>query len=345
MRRSVAVLVLATIAVAPAMAATTARAASSETGGVGLRLLDAPSTARDDPRAQIYIVDHVAPGTVIHRHLEVSNSTASSVDVVVYPAAATIANGSFLGAAGHTPNELSTWTSVRPGTSAVKAGGHLTAAVSITVPHDAAPGERYGVVWAEVRSAPSVGDGVTQISRVGIRIYLSIGPGGPPAANFTIDSLTALRSPDGQPTVIATVHNSGGRALDINGSLQLSAGPGGLSAGPFSATLGTTLSIGATEPVTIVLDKQLPAGPWDARVVLHSGLISRAAQATITFPKTGTALPTATRSSGHGRMYIAVAALLGLLAGSASLVLRRGRPLPARQPRSPEWQRPSISSR
>jgi hypothetical protein len=342
----VTLLAMTTVAMAPAMAATAVRAAGPDTsGGVGLRLLDAPTSARADPRAQIYIVDHVAPGTVIHRHIEVSNSTASPVRVVVYPAAAAIAHGSFLGAAGHTPNDLSTWTSVSPGAAAVTAGGHLTATVSITVPHDAAPGERYGVVWAEVRSAPSVGDGVIQISRVGIRVYLSVGPGGPPAANFTIDSLTALRSPDGQPTVVATVHNSGGRALDMSGSLRLSAGPGGISAGPFAATLGTTLAIGGTEPVTIVLDKQLPAGPWDARVVLRSGLISRAAQATITFPASGAALPAPTRSGRSGQGYVVRAAVLVLLAAIAAFVLWRRRRLPARQPRSPEWRRPSTISR
>ena len=120
--------------------------------------------------------------------------------------------------------------------------------MTITVPSDAAPGEQYGVVWAEARSAPVAGGGVIQVSRVGIRLYVSVGPGGAPAADFTIDSLTANRSADGQPTVLATVHNTGGRALDMSGTLQLLAGPGGLSAGPFPATLGTTLAIGDTEP-------------------------------------------------------------------------------------------------
>jgi hypothetical protein len=125
-------------------------------------------------------------------------------------------------------------------------------------------------VCAEARSAPIDGGGVIQVSRVGIRLYLSVGPGGPPAANFTIDSLKARRSPDGRPLVVAMVHNTGGRALDMNGPLQLLAGPGGLSAGPFPATLGVTLAIGDTEPVTIPLDKQLPAGPWNAQITLHS---------------------------------------------------------------------------
>ena len=100
-----------------------------------------------------------------------------------------------------------------------------------------------------------------QVSRVGIRLYLSVGPGGSPAADFTIDSLTAVRSPDGQPMVLATVHNTGGRALDMSGTLELSDGPGGLSAGPFPATLGTTLGIGDTEPVTIALDEADPHRP------------------------------------------------------------------------------------
>ena len=217
-------------------------------GSIGLRLLDVPVTARDDPRARLYIVDHLAPGTVIHRRIEVSNTTASTVHIVLYPAAATIGKGSFVGAAGHTPNDLTTWASVRPDASDVPAGGRVTATVTITVPRDAAPGEQYGVVWAEARSAPPAGGGITQVSRVGIRLYLSVGPGGPPAANFTIDSLTAKRSPDGRPMVVASVHNTGGRALDMNGTLQLSAGPGGLSAGPFPANLGVTLAIGDTEP-------------------------------------------------------------------------------------------------
>ena len=52
--------------------------------------------------------------------------------------------------------------------------------MTIAVPRDAAPGERYGVVWAEVRAAAPAAGGITQVSRVGIRIYLSVGPGGRP---------------------------------------------------------------------------------------------------------------------------------------------------------------------
>ena len=319
-----AALGLTAMVAAPAGASTPAPSpapGAATAGGIGLRLIDAPVPARNDPRARVYIVDHLAPGRVIHRRIEVSNTTASTARIVLYPAAATIAKGSFLGAAGHTPNDLSTWTSVRPGASDVPADGRVTATVTIAVPRDAPPGEQYGVVWAEARSAPIVGGGVIQVSRVGIRLYLSVGPGGPPAANFTIDSLTAKRSPDGRPVVLATVRNTGSRALDVNGTLQLLAGPGGLSAGPFPATLGATLAIGDGGPVTIALDRRLPAGPWDARITLRSGLLERRARATITFPATGASPLVIATTPRPGWLYPAVAGLVVLLLGSAALLV------------------------
>ena len=114
----------------------------------------------------------------------------------------------------------------------------------------------------------------------------------------------------------------------MSGTLQLSAGPGGLSAGPFSARLGTTLAIGDTEPVTFALDKQIPAGPWNARITLQSGLLERSARATITFPATGAAPPVNTTSARPGWLGLAVAGLivLLLLGIAALLVMLRQRP-------------------
>ena len=109
------------------------------------------------------------------------------------------------------------------------------------------------------------------------------------------------------------MRNTGGRALDMSGTLRLLAGPGGLNAGPFPAQLGTTLAIGAIEPVTILLDKRLPAGPWKARVDLHSGLVERHSQATITFP--------AAREASSWPSFIVVLAALALLLGMIALVV------------------------
>jgi hypothetical protein len=310
----VSVSTAAQVAIAPV-----AKGRAAPAGSIGVQLLDVPLTAYADPRARLYIIDHLHPGTTIHRRIEISNTTTSTVQIVTYPAAATISQGAFVGAAAHTPNELSTWTSVLPGTFEVPSGGHAIATVTIAVPRNAPPGEQYGVVWAETRSPAPAGGGITQVSRVGIRLYLSIGPGGAPASDFTINSLTGKRSPDGQPVVVASVQNTGGRALDMSGTLQLSSGPGGLSAGPFAANLGTTLAIGATEPITTVLDKQIPDGPWHALVTLRSGLLQRSARATITFPATG-----APSSPFLTYLIVAGLVLLLLVGVVAGRVRRRG---------------------
>jgi hypothetical protein len=213
---------------------------------------------------------------------------------------------------------------VTPGVLEVPANGKKLAGVSIKIPLDAPPGEQYGVIWAEVSSAGAPGAGsVTQVSRVGVRQYVSVGPGGAPAADFTIDSLTAERSPKGLPVVRASVTNTGGRALDMNGTLNLTDGPSGLNAGPFPAKLGNTLALGDKRDVTIELGKDLPAGPWGAEVTMRSGLIDRTASATLTFPGEGAPLPDP--SSGMPAWLYAVGAALLLLLIGASIILFRRR--------------------
>ncbi len=293
-------------------------------GGVGLRLVDVPAATRDDPRAALYIVDHLPPGAAIHRRVQVSNTSTSPVQIFLYTAAASIARGVFVGAEARTANDLSTWTSVNPGRLTLPRGGTADVTVTIAVPKDAAPGESYGALWAEAR-APSSPQGVTEVNRVGLRLYISVGPGGAPAPDFTIESLTAERSAEGLPVVLATVRNSGGRALDMSGSLALVAGPGGLNAGPYPATLGTTLAIKDTETVRVTLDRRVPAGPWSARMTLRSGLLERTEQATLTFPEPGDSGTVDTRSSPPWFAYGAAGALAALIGGVVVVTRRRRR--------------------
>jgi hypothetical protein len=319
MRRILIALALVAGVLAPAAGV----GAPAAAGGIGIRLVDVPAHARDDPRARLYIVDRLAPGTVIHRRVEVTNTSRSSASVTVYPAAAMIRRGTFGFAAGHAPNELTTWTSVSRGTLRLEPGGRAFDTVTITVPRDASAGERYAVIWAETAAPAPAGGGVTLVNRVGVRIYLSIGAGGGASSNFTIGSLRASRSSAGQPVVVADVHNTGGRALDIAGNLTLSDGPGALSAGPFPAQLGTTLAPGDAASVTVNLDKELPDGPWRARMALRSGLIERTAVAAISFPHPPGA-PEAGASASH-RLTLALGAVLILLIALALLLVIRRR--------------------
>lgn len=291
-------------------------------GGIGLRLLDVPATTKDDPRATLYVVDHLAPGQVVKRRVQVSNTTSAPVHIALYSAAASIKGGVFVGAEGHTRNELSTWTSLGPERLAVPAGGDAVTTVTIAVPADAAPGETYAAVWAEARSSASA-QGVTQVSRVGLRLYISVGPGGAPAPGFTIDSLTAERSAEGLPVVVASVHNTGGRALDMSGSLSLLGGPGGLNAGPYPATLGTTLAVRDTETVRVALDSRVPPGPWSAEITLRSGLLERTEKATLTFPQSGSSAPVSTARGWPRWAGATLGALVVVLGLAVALLTRR----------------------
>ncbi|MCB8913379.1 DUF916 domain-containing protein [Rhodococcus rhodochrous] len=296
---------------------------ATDRGSIGIRLLEAPANNRDDPRARVYIVDHLAPGTTITRRLEVSNTTDRPADVRLYASAASIEEGRFTGADATVDNELTTWTTIAPPQVAVQPDSTAQVTATIAVPHDAAPGEQYGVIWAEVRSEGGPEAAVTQISRVGIRLYVSVGAGNPPAADFTIDSLTAARTTEGLPLVRVNVRNTGGRALDLNGTLDLTEGPGGLSAGPVPMHGVTTLGPGSSGAVTAVLDNEIPRGPWDAAVTLHSGLVERSAEAPITFPESGESDFAVSNSRNAPLIGLALAG--SILAAGAFLLVRKRR--------------------
>jgi hypothetical protein len=120
------------------------------------------------------------------------------------------------------------------------------------------------------------------------------------------------------------VRNTGHRALDMNGTLTLPGGPGSLRAGPFLATPGTTLAPGRGGPVLVTLDRQLPAGPWKAKLRLYSGRV-KSADAVITFPAGGLGREVKARSSPAGRLILVGLAALTVPAFVALLVVVRRR--------------------
>ena len=278
------VLLVGVLLVVAAVGATPAHADTLPPGcqpGLGVGLVEIPG-GTTDPRAQDYIVDHVAPGTTFTRRFQVCNGTATAIPVQLYAAAAAIADGGFSVLDGHATNELSQWISITPSQATLAPGGRLIATATFAVPRTAVAGERYAALLAELPATPSP-TGVRLLQRTGVRVYLDAGPGGDPVSDFAVDSLQAQRRTDGTSTVLAVVHNTGRRAVDLHGSLQLSQGPGGLNAGPFPAQLGTTLKPGDSAPVTFVLDKAITGGPWHAVVDLVSGQLDRKAAAELSF--------------------------------------------------------------
>ncbi|MGV9242116.1 COG1470 family protein [Streptomyces sp. NPDC003710] len=272
-----------------------------------MRLVDVPASLVNDTRARQYIIDNLRPGTTIRRRVAVTNSSDAAARVAMYPGAARVRNGSFIGAFGRHRTELTSWTSLDRRRLDVPAHSTAYASVTIRVPRDAAPGERYGVVWAQMSGGS--GPGVTLVNRAGIRMYLSVGGHNPPSTGFRVDTMTAERDRAGRAIVKAQVHNTGGRALDLSGTLDLTKVRGSIHAGPYPVQLGTTLAPGQSEPVTVLVTDQVANGPWKATLHLKSGLYEETYRARITFP----------RHSGHGR-----AARAHIVAGRRSMVFYGG---------------------
>ena len=123
---------LASLIAAIGVTAAAALAQAPET--VGIRILDAPTNRADDPRARIYIVDHVAPGTTINRRVEVSNDTSKAQTIQLYAAAADVVAGAFQFGEGRAANDLTRWTTVAPASLSLAARAKGVATVTIVVP-------------------------------------------------------------------------------------------------------------------------------------------------------------------------------------------------------------------
>ena len=293
MRRSISFLMFALATgilsilgpVASAATASSLSAPQAPHGSFGVRLLDAPVSEADNPRALRYIIDYLPTGTVIHRRILIANGEAHTARFTVYAGAAHIIAGQFVGDAGATRSELTGWVSVQHPVVTLAAGASVTDMVTIKVPAGATRGEHYGVVWVQQAAKARTGGGssVIEVDRVGVRIYLAVGRGGAPPTSFDITSITGHRSAGGQPVLVAKVDNTGGRAVDLDGTALLADGPGNSRAGPFSSGQITTLAPGQSGTLTFAPPASLPDGPWRATVSLVSGLTTATASATVRF--------------------------------------------------------------
>jgi hypothetical protein len=261
-----------------AAATSTANAA----GTVGIRLVPLPGAG--DRLASSYIVDRLAPGATMTRIVQVDNDTDHFAVLSLYVAAASVVRGDFVFAPGRTANQLSGWTSTSRGLIGLQPHSEAYATVTTKVPSRAAAGDDQAVVWVAMTASPASGQGITLISRAGVRMYVTVGPGGGAPSNFVLGKLVASRRASGASVVSATVRNTGGNTLDLVGALTLTKGPGGLSAGPFDAKLGVLLSPGSVESVSVTLASRFPRGPWRADLKVSGGYLSRSTSSPITFP-------------------------------------------------------------
>jgi hypothetical protein len=288
MRRLLGTMLLAVVAGTVTPAAAAAAGGQPATGPAqtfGARLVDVPVSAANNPRAYRYIIDYLPTGTTIHRRIFVQNDETRTARFTVYPDAAQISDELFTGEAGATRNELTGWISVQHPVLTLAPGAFVMDTVTIKVPLGATRGEHYAVIWVqqESRARGANGFGVNEVARVGIRVYLAVGRGGAPPTSFAITSVTGRRSASGKPSLLVHVDNTGGRAVDLSGTVRLTGGPGNSSAGPFPAQQIITLAPGQSGTMTFAPPKSLPDGPWQAKVTLVSGITTSTRTQTVQF--------------------------------------------------------------
>lgn len=286
MRRMLSMLLLLTAVWTLVPAATAFAAVTPGTQRFGVRLFDVPVADAHNPRGLRYIIDFVHPGSVIRRRILVLNQETRRSHFAVYPDAAQITHGLFIGDAGETRSQLTSWISLQSQALAVRPGASVLDMVTIRVPRGATRGEHYGIVWVQqtARIHRSDGTSIIEVNRVGIRIYLDVGLGGAPPTKFAVTSLTGRRSAGGQPVIVARVQDTGELAIDLSGQARLSDGPGGITAGPFREQQVVTLAPGQSGNLVFAQSKQLPGGSWRATVTLVSGVTTITAQSDIRFP-------------------------------------------------------------
>jgi hypothetical protein len=250
----------------------------------GVRLVDAPIDEKNNPRGLRYIIDALPAGSVIHRRIMIINDEPGTAHLTVYPGAAVITGGKFIGGSGHASNELTSWITLQHPSVTLGPGQSAIDWVTIRVPLNATFGEHYGVIWTQQAKVTWYGRHVTlrEVARVGVRLYLAIRNGVPPT-RFAITALTGRRTASGQPTMFAHVQNTGARAVDLTGQLRLTGGPGGRTAGPFTQQRIVTLAPGQSGTVVFPLPARLKDGPWAASATLVSGLNTATARTKIVF--------------------------------------------------------------
>lgn len=288
----------------------------TSSGSITIALLDVATELRDDPRANVYITDNVPPGQTITHRVRVTNHTGADAALDVYAGPATIDDGTFTPRERGEANALTSWMTVDNAELTLAEGESKDVTVTIAVPKDAPEIEQYGVIWASTRPNPDA-DGVQVVSRVGIRTYLSVGAGNGPPSDFTITEVTPERDADGNAEVVAAVRNTGGRAVDLTGTLDLADGPGGLTARTLEAQTVTVAPGGEGKvSFTVPNSATLPAGPWQAAVKLASGFVKHDMAASITFPEKGSGEAVAASDSGRS-----IGVWVGVVVGVLVVVL------------------------
>ncbi|WP_369371256.1 hypothetical protein AB1046_21170 [Promicromonospora sp. Populi] len=215
----------------------------------------------EGPDGRTELTYDIAPGSTISDWVSVSNYSDRAASFRVYGADATTDydTGAFtLIGADQASTDLGSWTSIDSGSAVcpdtdddaeaacaaelgvvveLDPGARADIPFTITVPHDATPGDHSAGIVASFRSAAAGGDGsaVQVEQRVGTRIYLRVDGELGPALGVTgvVAAFDGVTNPFGAGTATA------GFDLTNTGNTRISGEPEVRISGPFGVDLGT----------------------------------------------------------------------------------------------------------
>lgn len=279
----------------------------------------------EDERASRYIVDHVVPGSTLERDVTIGNDGDAPVDVELSVGGSEIVEHRlvFDDEGTGVEREIVEWAQLPRDRVTVAPRESVTVPVELVVPPDAEDGERYGVVWAAVRSTST--GAATVVNRVGVRIYLSVGDGPAPPSDFTVDLVAAGRADDGAPYLDVTLSNVGGRAVEPQGTVTFAGKAGEIEP-------GFTLTPADSGELRVRFDDDAArADAGEVDVVLGANGVDRRATAEVAFPTTPgrRAGPVVAEPVGAGdrarTLPTAIAAAMAAVVAVTAARARRGR--------------------
>lgn len=292
-------------------------AAGTITFGMAEPTSEAPHA---DPRARYQIVDHIEPGETLERRLRLTNGTDEAIPAELYVGAARLVDGTFTFATRDRTNDLTRWTTVRPTARRLNPSSHTEVTVRIAVPGGASDGERYGMVWAEVPAGAG-----TTTTRLGLRMYVHVGPGDAPRTDIALDRVRPHRSVDGTARLDVTLRNAGSRAAELAGTVTAGRGEG--EPADVVGRFASALAPGASTTVPVALDDSVRSGSRRVEIEIAANGVRRRAHATVSFPadagRAGRPVSLDHAGDGAGRsvpaaIAVALVALLLAAAGAAS---------------------------
>lgn len=213
----------------------------------------------------------ISPGESLSFEVERVNPTDSAVEAQTYVGmVSTIVNGGFgAGEATAAVSGASTWVDYPAGTLALAPLERSTAAFTVTVPADAAPGQYVSSIVLE-NSAPGAGAGQIALDRrVRTAVAVSIRVPGDLAPAFSLGRAT-LEQGAGSQVVTVEASNTGNQHLAPAGTLTVT----GADAAVISTTELTMGSIyaGTSTEVSVMLDSPLAPGDYTMTLTLADPL-------------------------------------------------------------------------